>query len=141
MKGFLLPAILELKQINQVSVMGRKKLCTYPKCKVIIDYYGDARCPEHATTSKPKKRVLEHHYIDGKYIYHTSMWRRLSKQKRQDNPYCEHCAKNKRATIAQMVDHIVPIEFGGAPFNIDNLQSLCHRCHAIKTAADNRKYK
>jgi 5-methylcytosine-specific restriction protein A len=37
---------------------------------------------------------------------------------------------------AQMVDHIVPINKGGAPLDLNNLQSLCNHCHAVKTARD-----
>ena len=31
------------------------------------------------------------------------------------------------------VDHIVPLERGGAPFDDGNLQSLCRGCHISKT--------
>ena len=31
------------------------------------------------------------------------------------------------------VDHIVPLERGGAPFDAGNLQALCRRCHIEKT--------
>ena len=39
-------------------------------------------------------------------------------------------------TPAQMVDHIVPINKGGAPLDLNNLQSLCNACHAAKSAKD-----
>ena len=31
------------------------------------------------------------------------------------------------------VDHVQPLEAGGAPWSLDNLQSLCRRCHLRKT--------
>lgn len=34
------------------------------------------------------------------------------------------------------VDHKVPVSAGGAPFDPDNLQSLCHSHHSQKTALD-----
>ena len=35
-----------------------------------------------------------------------------------------------------MVDHIKPINKGGSKLDIDNLQSLCNRCHALKSAKE-----
>ena len=81
----------------------------------------------HEVVAKAPKRRLDHHYIDGKYIYHTPAWRSLAKRKRNANPMCEHCAKHMRATPSQMVDHIKPIEHGGEPFDYSNLQALCDR--------------
>ena len=49
---------------------------------------------------------------------------------------CEECLKAGRLTPAQMVDHIVPINKGGARLDIENLQSLCNACHARKSAKD-----
>lgn len=31
------------------------------------------------------------------------------------------------------VDHIIPISRGGAPYDIDNLQLLCHKCNRQKS--------
>ena len=38
-----------------------------------------------------------------------------------------------RSTYWDM-DHVLPIAEGGDPFSLDNLQSLCVRCHKRKTA-------
>jgi 5-methylcytosine-specific restriction endonuclease McrA len=43
------------------------------------------------------------------------------------------CLKEGRYTTATIVDHIVPIRQGGARLDINNLQSLCHSCHTIKS--------
>lgn len=37
------------------------------------------------------------------------------------------------------VDHILAYALGGDPLDMENLQSLCHECHAIKTGNDRRK--
>ena len=34
------------------------------------------------------------------------------------------------------IDHIIAITNGGDPMNLDNLQTLCHECHAKKTRLD-----
>ncbi|WP_374754761.1 HNH endonuclease [Dyadobacter soli] len=33
----------------------------------------------------------------------------------------------------------MPLEVGGAPFDPENLQSLCKRCHVIKSAEEARQ--
>ena len=54
------------------------------------------------------------------------------------NPLCSKCSERNRITAATEVDHIVPLHKGGTD-DLDNLQSLCHDCHAEKTAAEQGK--
>ena len=61
-------------------------------------------------------------------------WSKVSKYVRTSEPICRHC-KNALAT---MVDHITPLKQGGARLALNNLQPLCHSCHAIKTAKETR---
>ena len=84
----------------------------------------------------PEKKPFSgfaHHNTD---FYQSRRWRSLRSLKLQQNPLCEECEKNGILRPADMVDHIVPINKGGAPLDMNNLQSLCNRCHAIKTARD-----
>jgi len=39
------------------------------------------------------------------------------------------CEAEGRVTIADVVDHIVPIEDGGARLDVNNLRSLCTKHH------------
>jgi 5-methylcytosine-specific restriction protein A len=55
------------------------------------------------------------------------------------DPYCQKCIKKDRLTEATEVDHIIPLEAGGPAYDLNNLQSLCKRCHVIKTAQENRE--
>jgi len=64
-------------------------------------------------------------------------WEKVSKHVRRNEPICRMC-KN---ALASCVDHIVPIKQGGERLAIDNLQPLCHKCHAVKTAQDVSRYK
>lgn len=67
-------------------------------------------------------------------------WRdRTRKVKLLQDPYCELCIKKDKLAEAKEVDHIVPLEKGGAPHDFANLQSLCKRCHVIKSAEENRE--
>lgn len=49
-------------------------------------------------------------------------------------PLCRHCAEAGRVKAAALVDHIVPRPAGAHDLN--NLQPLCQRCHAVKTASE-----
>lgn len=51
-------------------------------------------------------------------------------------PLCEECQRRGITTLAQVVDHIVPINRGGAKLDMANLQSLCHPCHNRKSGIE-----
>ena len=55
-----------------------------------------------------------------------------------DCPLCIKCTEAGRLKAATEVDHIIPLHKGGTDAH-DNLQSLCHDCHAEKTAAEQGK--
>ena len=84
----------------------------------------------------PERKAFEgyrHHNTD---FYQSRMWRSLRALKLEQTPLCEECQRRGILTPAQMVDHIIPINKGGAPLDMSNLQSLCNKCHAVKTARD-----
>lgn len=84
----------------------------------------------------PERKPFEgyrHHNTD---FYQSRKWRSLRSLKLQQTPLCEQCGRKGILTPAQMVDHIVPINKGGAPLDLGNLQSLCNKCHAAKSAKD-----
>ncbi len=56
-------------------------------------------------------------------------WRELVAAVLSEHPWCAACGRR-----ANEVDHVVRIADGGAEFDRDNLQPLCHDCHARKTA-------
>ena len=47
---------------------------------------------------------------------------------------CCQCGRAGRLEV----DHVRPLEAGGAAYDSDNLQALCRSCHIRKTAAENR---
>ena len=84
----------------------------------------------------PEKRPFagfQHHNTD---FYQSRKWRTLRALKLQKDPRCEEGMRTGMLIPAQMVDHIIPINKGGAPLDLNNLQSLCNHCHAVKTARD-----
>lgn len=54
----------------------------------------------------------------------------------RDGGLCVVCRARGRITPALEVDHIKPLARGGTD-DYDNLQAICHDCHAEKTARDN----
>lgn len=74
-------------------------------------------------------------------FYSSSAWLKLRNYKRLLNPLCEHCIKLDILTPYHTIDHIKPISEGGEPLDLDNLQTLCKQCHAIKTGKETSKRK
>ncbi|MCQ2137873.1 MAG: HNH endonuclease [Bacteroidales bacterium] len=72
-------------------------------------------------------------------FYTSPAWRALRNKFIQQHPLCEMCIKEGRMPAAAMVvDHIVPINKGGAPLNPENLQALCASCHNRKSAKEDK---
>ncbi|MBW2970661.1 HNH endonuclease [Candidatus Woesearchaeota archaeon] len=54
---------------------------------------------------------------------------------KRDKYRCSICNQRFRKTQLD-VDHIVPINMGGKPFEKNNLRTLCKECHKKKTKLD-----
>ena len=50
----------------------------------------------------------------------------------RDGRRCVQCGRPGRLEC----DHVVPLHRGGAPFDLDNLQTLCRRCHVEKSRGE-----
>jgi 5-methylcytosine-specific restriction protein A len=74
-------------------------------------------------------------------FYSCSAWIKLRNYKRLLNPLCEHCENLGLIIPYHTIDHIKPISEGGEPLDLDNLQTLCKQCHAIKTGKETSKRK
>ena len=70
------------------------------------------------------------------YIYKSAQWRKVRQLVLHRQPYCLHCERKGIYKTANTIDHITPINKGGACFNINNLQALCSSCHNSKSAKD-----
>ena len=103
-----------------------KRLCS--GCGAIVQ----GRCP---TCTKARHKVYNTDR-DNNGIYGTRAWQIARKSALyRDAALCQIC---KEANATE-VDHIVEIRDGGAPYDLNNLQSLCHRCHMKKTAEEAKK--
>jgi 5-methylcytosine-specific restriction enzyme A len=92
----------------------------------------------------------ERHQLYDKYrrdkeaakFYNSKGWQIVREQAlTRDVGLCLHCLARKEITFANMVDHIIPVKVAWEyRLTLDNLQSLCNACHAVKTAEDKKKY-
>lgn len=64
--------------------------------------------------------------------YSTQRWQRLREAKLSADPICEYRYPGC-TMIPTQVDHRVPINKGGDPWEWSNLASACHSCHSQKT--------
>lgn len=89
-----------------------------------------------------KRKVTAHQEsedrVEYKKKYHTAKWKTLRNSKRMANPLCEECERNGVITAMYCVDHKIPIRSGGSFDDWDNLQSLCRKCHDIKSGRESR---
>ena len=101
--------------------------CTKPGCRNLSIRGGRCdKCRDVPTSSDNTHRKRTP-------LHHSNLWRKESIAYRNANPLCEMCLP-KRTTPVAAVDHIHEIDDGGDPLNWGNLMSLCHSCHADKTA-------
>ncbi len=92
---------------------------------------------------QPERKAQEGRIHSNTKFYQSPQWRRLRALQLERQPLCEECLKQNKHTTAKVADHIQPINKGGEPLSLDNLQSLCHACHNRKSGreAHTRKHQ
>jgi 5-methylcytosine-specific restriction endonuclease McrA len=99
------------------------RICLEPGCPSEASYRG--RCVGHSRT---RERATHQNAS----FYNTKRWQMARRKQLFDHPLCQ-CDDPACTEIASDVDHVRPLEKGGAPYAPSNLQSLAHGCHARKT--------
>ncbi|WP_303753833.1 HNH endonuclease signature motif containing protein [Enterococcus sp. S86.2] len=118
--------------------MKPKKQCNQAGCKVLVDF-DTPYCDKH----KRKQTAAYDQYQNrkatgGKYFafYHSKQWEKLSKLHKYREPICVECYKEGIIKKVDVADHVIPIRTkAGWDRRLDdnNLQSLCHFHHNIKS--------
>ena len=89
-----------------------------------------------------RKAYLPERTVQGRRIeantpfYQSQQWRRVRRQYLEQHPLCVECQNEGRIVPARVVDHIKPINEGGARFDFNNLQGLCDKCHNKKSGRE-----
>ena len=103
----------------------------------------------------PKKEVVSQGRAKpNQHIYNDWEWKKYTTRFGKDNPFCEECKRHGKLTDASprsaqevragvkvrgVTDHIVPINQGVDPWDRDNHQRLCTRCHNSKNAKEGKR--
>lgn len=118
-----------------------KRPCNQPGCRNLT---RDRYCHEHQAKAKEQNRFYDKYKRDQNLVafYKSKEWELAREDAlRRDKGLCQHCLKNKKITMADMVDHIIPVRVDWSlRLVLKNLQSLCNGCHGTKTAEDKKKY-
>lgn len=69
-------------------------------------------------------------------FYESRSWRNLRAFILRNEPLCRLCSQKGIAKEAKVVDHIDPIEHGGAKLSPENVQPLCITCHNSKSGRE-----
>ena len=122
--------------------------CRHRGCPSVVDNkegFCDDHMREHRRETKARhrrynqKRQSSPEERELQRFYRTPAWRNIRKSYITDNPLCHLCSQLGRLTVGTVVDHIVERRDGGENFNYSNLQTLCHRCHTVKTQEERKK--
>ena len=77
------------------------------------------------------------HSIQYTKIMNSQRWHNLQSEILRAKPYCERCEAKGWRIPSKVVHHIKPIESGHSmeeyerlAYDPENLQALCHQCHA-----------
>lgn len=85
-----------------------------------------------SAASKPQKWGKSYN----REVYASARWKRMSLNHRINNPLCVMCGEP-----GDMTDHIKPIQSGGAIWDSRNFQTLCSKCHTVKTNQERNALK
>ena len=113
--------------------------CVRPGCSGLVRNGTCSKCGSLRT--KMVQRDFDERRGSSAQRGYDARWQRLRVAFMAAHPLCALCEQRGRTTAATLVDHIQPINDGGAVLDEDNLQSLCVECHAAKTKQDLNKRK
>jgi len=112
-----------------------KRPCSRAGCrKLTTERYCDEHQPAADQERKDRHRYYDRHQRDKKaaMFYKSIEWLRVRQQALiRDHGLCQDCLLEQRITPADMVHHKIPVRMDWElRLRLDNLVSLCNRCHA-----------
>ena len=118
--------------------MKPKHMCNATGCRELIT---EKYCPKHAHLKKTerdhKRRIYDKNRPSYYAWYDSARWKLIRERVLYAFPFCVECAKDGRASMSTIVDHIVPHKGDVHIFwDLENLQGLCAHCHSVKTSKE-----
>lgn len=111
----------------------RYATCAEPGCPEVVKttYCDDCR--------RTKDRTFKAAAPERRKVYESKRWRAIRRRILRRDPFCvcdRDCCPNGCQELSTVVDHVIDIVAGGAPFELANLRGMAKRCHDRKTARD-----
>jgi len=66
-------------------------------------------------------------------VYDSPKWKKIRAIVKDEEPVCRLCLAQQFVVDTEVIDHIIPINMGGDPYDRNNLQGLCRPCHEAKS--------
>lgn len=114
------------------------------RCRKKWDIHLSGGCPHCRKTSQAlsiKKHDEQVRDPEHKAVYNKAIWKDIKQLVLvRDNFRCVRC--NKVIGISKqdhVTDHIKELKDGGNKYDTNNLQSLCYKCHYVKTQEEKKK--
>lgn len=113
--------------------MSIGKPCRYPGCSAVVPLAESRECFGYCGKHKTEGGMFKELTKERLSFYQTKAWRQLRRIKLGRQPVCERC----RVALATEVHHIENARGNEeGRLDLDNLQSLCHRCHSSETVGE-----
>jgi 5-methylcytosine-specific restriction enzyme A len=113
-------------------------LCSYPGCTILVKTY-DSRCEKHRIQERQESEGRRGSAAQRGY---GAKWRSARKAFLRRSPLCAECQSKGILKAAAVVDHIIPHKGNSGLFwDESNWQVLCKRCHDIKTARKDGRWR
>lgn len=101
---------------------ARRYCAAFPCSSLAVP--GTIYCQEHQRA--PLAKLADAFYM-------SPAWRRFRDWYIKQHPLCQHCQADGFSVPSVIVDHVVELKDGGAPYDEGNAQALCRSCHNRKT--------
>ncbi len=114
--------------------------CRHPGCGALARD-GAGRCPKHLEQKQQadKTNQRQHDKDRGSSAQrgYGGRWQKARAAFLRNHPLCVRCGEKGSVVLAEVVDHKVPHRGDSTLFwDASNWQSLCKRCHDVKTTRE-----
>lgn len=117
-----------------------KRFCAYAGCGQLTD--GSRYCPAHereamkalAQRERESAKIADRKRGSAAARGYDAQWQKFRDWylRQPEHVFCALHISRDCAGVADCIDHIVPLEMGGAKYDMSNLQPSCRACNVKK---------